>query len=85
MYEVDPSSDITQVSLWTAYKLQFEPVTQNPAVPAMLAAQDVIKLAGTAYSSAVPITIDQVDGRFIIKSLKARRRTGASRRNELSE
>jgi len=85
MYEVDPSSDITQVSLWTAYKVQFEPVTQNPAVPAMLAAQDVDKLAGTACSSAVPTIIDGVDRRFIIKGLKARRRTGASRRTELPE
>jgi len=51
----------------------------------MLAAQDVIKLAGTAYPSAVPTIIDGVDRRFIIKGLKARRRTGASRRDELSE
>ncbi|GAA5927379.1 Rsc9p [Sporobolomyces koalae] len=75
MYEIDPDSDITQVSLWTAYKTQFETITMNPKIPTMLTAQDVIRLSGQAFPSAVPTILDDAEGRkFIIKGLKPRRR-----------
>jgi len=91
MYEIDPDSDITQVSLWTTYKTQFETITStssdvnnnnpNANVPIMLAAQEVIRLAGQAFPSAVPTIVDDSDGqrKFIIKGLKPRR---TSRRRE---
>ncbi|GAA5963858.1 hypothetical protein JCM3765_004042 [Sporobolomyces pararoseus] len=78
MYETDPDSDITQVSLWTAYKTQFEPLTttnndesSSSNVPVMLQAQDVIKLAGQTFPSVVPTIVEDPEGRkFIIKGLK---------------
>ncbi|GAA6019029.1 hypothetical protein JCM11491_002495 [Sporobolomyces phaffii] len=75
MYEIDPDSDITQVSLWTAYKTQFEQICASPSVPVMLAAQEVIRLSSQAFPSAVPTIVDDADGRkFIIKGLKTRKR-----------
>lgn len=85
MYEIDSTSDITQVSLWTAYKVQFEPVTQSPEVPSMLAAQEVIRLSGTAHPTAVPTIVDEgKDRKFIIKGLKLKRKTGASESRSLT-
>ncbi|GAA5884319.1 hypothetical protein JCM16303_003634 [Sporobolomyces ruberrimus] len=75
MYEIDPDSSITQVSLWTAYKTQFETILSDPKYPIMLAAQEVIRLSGQAFPSAVPTIVDDQEGRkFIINGLKPRQR-----------
>lgn len=79
MYEIDPDSSITQVSLWTAYKTQFETILSDPKYPIMLAAQEVIRLSGQAFPSAVPTIVDDQEGRkFIINGLKPRQREGES-------
>ncbi|GAA5977588.1 hypothetical protein JCM5350_002283 [Sporobolomyces pararoseus] len=89
MYEIDPDSDITQVSLWTAYKTQFEPLTTNDnsspssSIPTMLQAQEVIRLAGQTFPSAVPTIVEDSEGRkFIIKGLELRTRRKKSMAGE---
>ncbi|GAA5892253.1 Rsc9p [Sporobolomyces salmoneus] len=78
MYTLSPISDITQVSLWTCYKTQFESIAQSqtPGIPNMLPAQDVIKLSSQAFPTAVPTIVDESEGgrKFIIKGLALRKR-----------
>ncbi|GAA6058834.1 hypothetical protein JCM10212_002778 [Sporobolomyces blumeae] len=74
MYEMEDGKDITQVSLWTAYKTQFEP-RMGPSVPPMLAAQDVIKHSSAAHPTAVPTIVEEEQGKkFIIKGIKVKAR-----------
>ena len=71
-YENVPEAEVTQVSLWTTYKEQFEKIDSQDNK--MLAAADVIKHSTDAYETALPM-ITEVDGKkFIIRGIQPRDR-----------
>ncbi|GAA5863172.1 hypothetical protein JCM1840_002494 [Sporobolomyces johnsonii] len=76
VYEADPDADVTQVSLWTAYKAQFEPF-MGPNVPVMMPAQDVIKHSTDAHPTAMPVVTQEEGRKFVIKGIRLKNRPGS--------
>ena len=70
LFEAHAASEITQVSLWNAYKTEFDhyATPENPIMPA----GDLIKLTQQAFATAVPL---MADGKFLIRGVRIRSET----------
>lgn len=70
VFEGHPEGEVTQVTLWQAYRGQFE----GQGLP-LLVAGEVIKLSTEAYPEAMPMVTEGSERKFIIKGLRIRDRT----------
>lgn len=74
-FEDHPDGEITQVALWTAYRAEFELLSQTET--GLLPAADVIKMSTEAFPQAMPMVIEVPEKKFIIKGIRVRDRTSA--------
>lgn len=74
-FEANPDGEITQVALWTAYRTEFEALSQTDN--ALLPAADVIKMSTEAFPQALPMVMEGTERKFIIKGIRVRDRTSA--------
>lgn len=72
VFEAEPDSEVTQVTLWTAYRGEFDATAQQYPI---LAAADIIKMASEVFPGAAPMVTEPPDKRFIIKGIRMRDRT----------
>ncbi|KAH9812194.1 hypothetical protein DFH28DRAFT_1177157, partial [Melampsora americana] len=93
VFESDPNGEIQQVTLWLAYKTQFEAYLNKPpslspdsnafnsmTAPSMIAPAEAIKLTSEVFPTACPSVQEVPNGekKFIIKGIKARERIAPS-------
>lgn len=72
VFEAEQSTEITQVALWTAYRLEFEATRVD-----ILPASEVIKMVSEAFPAALPMVTEIGDEKkFIINGIRIRDRTG---------
>lgn len=71
-FEEDPNGEVTQISLWEAYKSQFEAMARMGKL--LLPAVDFIKNVASAFRSSAAMVVYPPDGkkRFIIKGIRPR-------------
>ncbi|GAA6033634.1 hypothetical protein JCM8097_004359 [Rhodosporidiobolus ruineniae] len=83
VYELDPSSDITQVAFWKSYEQLFQRNVHAglPGVPPLLTASDVIKHASDGHPSAQPIVLEVPERKFVIRGIRLRNRPELQSRN----
>lgn len=72
IFEEAPDAEITQVSLWQAYRAEFE----QPGAPPLATAAEVIKASSEVFSTALPTVVEGPERKFIIKGIRQRDRTG---------
>ncbi|KAJ9640300.1 hypothetical protein H2199_005839 [Coniosporium tulheliwenetii] len=72
-FEEDPSGEITQIALWTAYNQSFQAASQQPGRPALSQAKDFITNVSNTFPGAIAQVVQQGPiAKYTIKGLRPR-------------
>lgn len=75
VFEENAACEITQVALWTSYRVEFD-----SSEVTILAAAELIKMVSEAFPTALPmVTETGEERRFIINGIRPRDRTGTTK------